>query len=132
MQKSSMRGNEFLLDPDGDPAMITFLQEVGVSPNDISMAFGFGFSADASASAFMFVVRAPGADSNTLLGAFQQAMASDTESPMEWSSASIGGKQVQAAETGDGTTYLYVSGDVVFWIFASDPASAAEIFSGLP
>jgi hypothetical protein len=132
MQKTSMRGNEYLLDPDGDPAMQNFLQQAGVSPTDISMAFGFGFSSDAATQAFMFVIRASGAESNALLAAFQEAMASDAESPLQWSSANVGGKQVQVAETGDGSTYVYVRNDVVFWIFASSSDVAAEMLSPLP
>lgn len=132
MEKSSMRGNEYLLDPDGDPAMLQFLQDAGVSPNDITMAIGYGFNADFTSQAFMFVVRAAGADSNELSSAFQEAMDADAESPMQWSDASVGGKQVKQSDSGDGTTYLYAKGDTVFWIFASDPASAEEILSGLP
>jgi hypothetical protein len=132
MQKTSMQGNEYLLNPDGDPAMLQFLQDVGVSPNDISMATGSGFNADFSSSAFMFVIRAQGANSDALLSAFQQAMDSDAASPLEWSSANIGGKQVQTSGDDSGTTYLYAKGDIVFWIFASDLEAAAEILGGLP
>ncbi len=95
MQKASMQGNEYLVDPDGDAAMQQFLQDAGVSPSDISMAFGYGYNADFSSNAFMFVVRAEGANSNALVPAFQQAMQADAETAMQWSSANVGGKQVQ-------------------------------------
>jgi hypothetical protein len=112
--------------------MQNFLQQAGVSPTDISMAFGFGFNAETGEQAFMFVIRASGAESNALLAAFQEAMASDAESPLQWSNANVGGKQVQVAETGDGSTYVYVRNDVVFWIFASSSDVAAEMLSPLP
>jgi hypothetical protein len=95
------------------------------------MAMGFGFSSDFSSSVFMFVVRAEGADSNTLLAAFQEAMNSNAASPLQWSSANVGGKQVQSAAVDSGSTYLYATGDVVFWI-TGDPASADEVLGGLP
>ena len=132
MQKTSMQGNQYLLDPDGDPAMLQFLEVVGVPPDNISMATGFGFNADYTSSAFMFVIRAEGADSNRLTSAFKEAMDSDAASPLEWSSANVGGKQVETSRDDSGTTYLYAKGDIVFWIFASDPEAAAEILSGLP
>ncbi len=132
LKKESMQGSEYLLNADSDPAMVQFLQDAGVSPNDISMAYGFAFSADFSSSLFMFVVRAEGADSTALLSAFQAAMDSDAASPLEWSSATVGGKQVHQAGADPGTTYLYPTGDVVVWLTASDTASAEEVLSGLP
>jgi hypothetical protein len=132
MQKTSMQGNQYLLDPDSDPATVQFLQDVGVSPNDISMAIGFGFNEDFSSNAAMFVVRAEGANSDALLNAFKNAMDSDTASPLEWSNATVGGKQVQVSSADSGDTYLYVKGDTVFWITASDPANAEEVLSDLP
>ncbi len=132
MQKSSSRGNEYLLDPDGDPAMQQFLQDVGVSPNDITMAIGFAFNEDFSSSVAMFVVRAQGANSDALVNAFKQAMQADASPPPEWTSANVGGKQVQTSGDDTGTSYLYAKGDVVFWISASARSLAEEVLSGLP
>jgi len=132
MDKTSFRGNEYLDDPGSDPATVAFLQQVGVSPSDISMAIGFGFSSDGSSFAAMFVIRAEGADSSALVSAFQEAMNQGGASPLEWSSATVGGKQVQVAAAASGSTYLYANGDIVFWINASDVAIAEEILSGLP
>jgi len=130
INKTSMRGNEFLVSPDSDPAMVQFLQDVGVSPDDLSIAIGFGFSADASVA--MFVFRAAGADSNTLLNAWKQVTDADAETPIEWASATVGGKQVETTDQGGGTTYLYVKNDLLVFLSTSDPATAEEIIGGLP
>jgi hypothetical protein len=131
LTKESSRGDEFVASADADPAVAKFIDDLGVSPSDISMAQGFAFAADFSSTLFMFVIRAEGADSNTLLTAFMEAMNSNAASPMQWSSATVGGKQVQSAGVDLGSTYLYAKGDIVFWITA-DSASAEEVLSGLP
>lgn len=131
LTKFSMRGNDFLLTPGSDAATIKFIQDLGVAPTDISMAFGLGSSAD-TGDLYVFVVRAAGADSSALVAAFTTAMNPDGSSAVEWSTVSLGGKQVQAA-TGDvGEIYVYAKGDTVFWVIASGQASAEEALRGLP
>lgn len=130
--ETSMQGNEYLLDPDGDPSMLQFIQDVGVSPNDISMAIGSGSNADFSSTVVMFVIQAQGANSDALLDAFKQAMATDASPAPVWTSANVGGKQVQSSGDDFATSYVYTKGDDIFWIFATDPEIAAEILSGLP
>lgn len=131
LTKRSSTGDEFVNSADADPAVAKFIDDLGVSPTDIAMAQGFAFSADFSSSVFVLVIRAEGADSNTLLSAFLEAMNSSAASPLQWSSASVGGKQVQSASVDSGSTYLYAKGDIVFWITA-DLASAEEVLSELP
>lgn len=130
MQKTSMRGNEFLTSGD-DQAVTKFIEDLGVAPTDISIAIGFGFTADASSSLGMFVFRASGADTNRLVSAFKAATDTDRDAPLTWSSASVGGKQVETAVDGDSTYYLYAKGDVLFYL-SGDPASTEEAISGLP
>ena len=132
IQKQSMQGSEFLTAPGSDPATIQFVQDLGVSPSDISIAIGFGFSADASASLVMFVFRAAGADTDRLVSAFKQASDSDGGTPLEWSSETVAGKQVEVADDGGSTTYLYATGDLLIFLTASDPATAEEVIGGLP
>jgi hypothetical protein len=132
LTKASMRGSDYLVSGNADPATVKFLQDLGVSPNDISMAYGIGFSADASSTVAMFVFRAAGANSAQLLSAFKTASEADSSSPLQWASANVGGKQVEASSGGSETTYLYVKGDVLFFVGASDPAVAAGILNGLP
>jgi hypothetical protein len=131
MQKTSTKGDEFLTSSDSDPAVVKFVNDLGVQPSDISIAIGFGFSADASSSLGMFVFRASGADTNRLIAAFKEANDSDRETPLQWSNASVGGKQVETAVDADTTYYLYAKGDVLFFL-SGDPASAEEAISGLP
>ncbi len=132
LTKASMQGNDYLVSGNADPATVKFLQDLGVAPKDISMAYGIGFSADASSSVAMFVFRASGANSDQLLAAFKTASNANTSSPQQWSSTNVGGKQVEASTSGSETTYLYVKGDVLFFVGASDPAVAAGILNGLP
>jgi len=132
MKKSSFRGSDYLLAPGSDPDTVKFIQDLGVSPSDISMAIGFGFSADFTSSVAMFVFRAKGANSGALVTAVKASLDSSGGSPEEWSSATVGGKQVETAGQDGGSTFLYVKGDVLIWLTVSDPATAATILNGLP
>lgn len=131
MQKTSTKGDEFIASSDSDPAVAKFIEDLGVSPGDISLAIGFGFSADGSSSLGMFVFRAAGADTNRLIAAFKEANDSDRDAPLTWSNTTIGGKQVEQATDGETTFYLYAKGDILFYI-SGDPDSTAEAISGLP
>ncbi len=131
MQKTSTRGDEFLTSSGADPAVAKFVNDLGVSPSDISIAIGFGFTADASSSLGMFVFRASGASTDRLVAAFKEANDADRDAPLTWSSASVGGKDVEKAVEGDQTYYLYAKNDVLFYL-SGDPASTEEAISGLP
>ena len=131
MQKSSAKGDEYLTSPDADAAVAKFVSDLGVKPSDISIAIGFGFSTDGSSSLGMFVFRASGADTNRLISAFKTAYDTDRDVPLEWSSTTLGGKQVESAVDGETTYYLYAKGDVLFFL-SGDPASIEEAISGLP
>ena len=130
--KESLKGSEFLVSADSDPAQIKFVEEVGVSPSDISIATGSANNADFTEFLFVFVIRAQGADSNRLRSAFLTASAEDGSTPLEWVDATVGGKSVQTATGGSiGTSYLYASGDVLVWLVASTDDLAGEFFSKL-
>lgn len=131
IQKTSMRGNDYLISPDSDPETVKFLNDLGVAPSDISMAFGFGFDAQNN-SLVMFVIRAKGASSDKLASAFIQASSSGSSSPLQWTDTTVSGKQVKTANSDGGTTYLYATGDIVVFLTASDPAAATQIIGGLP
>jgi hypothetical protein len=131
MQKTSTKGDEFLTSSDADPAVAKFVNDLGVSPSDISIAIGFGFSADASSSLGMFVFRASGADTNRLIAAFKEANDADRDAPLTWSGTTVGGKQVESAVDGETTYYLYAKDDVLFFL-SGDPTSTEEAISGLP
>ena len=131
MNKTSTKGDTFLTSSGSDPAVVKFVNDLGVKPSDISIAIGFGFSADASSSLGMFVFRASGADTNRLIAAFKVANDSGRQTPLKWTSTTLGGKQVETAVDGDTTYYLYAKGDVLFFL-SGDPASTEEAISGLP
>jgi len=128
--KTSMLGNEFLVAPTSDPATIKFVQDLGVSPEDISIAIGYHISADATV--IIFLLRAAGADTNQLTSAFKEAQNASAGSPIQWSASSLGGKQVEVGDLSGQPTYLYGHGDVLAWVTASTEALAEEAISGLP
>lgn len=132
MTKSSFRGNDYLIAPGADPQTIKFLNDVGVSPSNIAMAIGSGFDQTAGSAVFVFIVRAQGGDSSKLLSAFEGAMNANAASPLQWTNATVGGKQVQSAPGGTGNTYVYAKGDTVFWVIATKEADAVTVLGGLP
>lgn len=134
IQKESMAGSEYLTAPGSDPATVKFVEDLGVSPSDISIAVGFAFSADASApprSLIMFVIRAAGADTNRLVSVFKDATDADRDTPLEWTSDNVGGKSVEKAVDGDSTIYLYAKNDILIFV-SGDPDSITEVLGGLP
>jgi hypothetical protein len=131
MDKRSMDASEFKDSPDSDPATVKFLDALGVSASDISIAVGFGFSADASSNLVMFVFRAAGADTEQLVSGFKTAMDSDRDTPLTWTTAEIGGKQVETSTDDGSSIYLYANDDVLFFI-TGDAASIEEAIGGLP
>jgi hypothetical protein len=131
MTKTSMRGNEFLISESSDPATVQFLEDLGVAPNDVSMAVGFGFSTDATTSLIMFVFRAEGADTNQLISAFKASLDSQRDTPLTWTSGEIGGKSVEKALDGETAIYLYAKDDILIFV-SGDADSAAEAISELP
>ncbi len=126
-----MDASEFKGSPDSDPATVKFLDELGVSASDISIAVGFGFSADTASSLIMFVIRAADAETSQLVSGMKGAMDSERDTPLTWSSTEIAGKQVETSTDGGATIYLYAKDDVLFFI-TGDAASTAEAIGGLP
>jgi hypothetical protein len=131
MQKESMAGSAYLLSPQSDPATVKFVQDLGVSPSDISIAVGFGFSSDGSSSLVMFVIRAAGADTDRLVSVFKAADDQSRDTPLTWNTTNFAGKQLQVAMDGSTTIYLYAKGDILFFI-SGDAASAQVAIGGLP
>jgi hypothetical protein len=132
MKKESMRGNDYLVAQGSDEATIQFIRDLGVSPSDISMAFGSGADQTAGSFAFVFIVRAQGASSDKLLSAFETAMSQDAASPVQWTDSTVGGKHVRVTASDTGSTYVYVKGDTVFWIITTVADDAAKVLGGLP
>jgi hypothetical protein len=131
ISKQSVQAGDFLTAPGSDPAAVKFVEDLGVSPSDISIATGSGNNADFTKFVFAFVIRARGADSNRLISAFQSAGSADA-SPLEWSGTTVAGKSVQTADAAGGTNYIYAKNDVMFWVIASDAAVAEQFIALLP
>jgi hypothetical protein len=132
MTKQSMKGSDLIASGSGDPAAAKFLQDLGVSPGSIAIAYGFGVSADASTGAAMFVFQATGAGKDKLVQVFKQSMDASRTTPLTWASQSVGGKDVQVATDSGQTTYLYATNDLLFMLSVNDPAAAAAVIASLP
>jgi hypothetical protein len=131
IEKESLRGSEFLVDADSDPAQVKFVEDLGVSPEDISIATGSATNADFSEFLFLFVIRAEGSDGDRLKAAFLTASAQDGVTPPEWVDATVGGKSVETATSNGATSYLYTSGDILIWLIATPDELAGDFFSQL-
>jgi hypothetical protein len=134
MQKQSMKGSQFLTNSSSSPEAVKFVQDLGVSPNDISIAIGSGVSKDYSQTVFAFVIRASGADSGKLVSAFKTASAAGNASPLQWASATVAGKSVETAGSSDtgAANYIYAKGDVLIWMIATTPTLAEQFIGQLP
>ena len=135
MQKFSMRGDQFLTSGQEDPTTARFLEELGVSPNDVSIAFGFGFAPDFTSGAAMFVFRAEGASEDRLLQVFKDSMDEDRDVPLEWTTVTIAGHEVESAtdaDADDQAMFLYAKGELLYFVSTTDPAAAEEVIAGLP
>lgn len=134
LQKLSMRGNEFANSGGASAEAEEFLRTLGVSPEDVSVAIGFGLSTDTGSGVAVFVFRAEGADSARLLQAFKDATDAERETPLEWESVNIGGKQVERAADPEqnNRVYLYVKDDLLAFVATTNEDDAAEVLGGMP
>jgi hypothetical protein len=136
LQKASMNGNEFVGSGNASQEAQDFLTGLGVSTDDVSVAIGFGADVSGSGDAVaVLLFRAKGASSDRLLSLFKEATNRDRKTPLVWAPASLGGKEVQKAadpEQGDGSVYLYATGDLLAFVTAGDDTKATEALSALP
>jgi hypothetical protein len=133
LQKLSMLGDEFASSGTSAEAE-EFLRNLGVSPEDVAVAIGFGVAPDSGSGVAVFAFRAEGADSGRLLQTFKDATDAERETPLEWETANVGGKEVERATDPeqDNSVYLYVNGDVLVFVATTSEDDAAEVLSGLP
>ena len=134
LQKLSMRGNAFANSGGASAEAEEFLRTLGVSPEDVSVAIGFGLSTDTDSGVAVFVFRAEGADSDRLLQAFKDATDAERETPLEWESVNIGGKQVERAADPEqnNRVYLYVKDDLLAFVATTNEDDEAEVLGGMP
>jgi hypothetical protein len=135
LQKFSMKGDEFVNSQSATEETEDFLRGLGVSTDDVGVAFGFGFSSETGDAVAMFVFRAVGAGTDRLVSVFKEATDSERQTPLDWEPATVGGKQVERAtdsEQQGQTIYLYAKDDILFFLAASQEEQAAEALAGLP
>jgi hypothetical protein len=112
-----------------------FFDRVGADPSDLSSAFGSGTDLSNASNPkiiTLVAIRVAGADEGRLLDEFLAAM--QTENTGQVTEQTVGGKDVVAfgSEVQGVSTYMYVKGDVIFIIGASDADLAADALAALP
>lgn len=134
LTKASMKGSDFVNQSTQSPELIAWLNSLGKSLNDISVAYAFDMSG--TTPSFIFAFRVAGVDHTTLFNAMQEAAAKSSEAPTDFTQQTIAGKSVQVATTSTSgistTQYVYGAADVIFLIETSDQATAQEALSHLP
>jgi hypothetical protein len=132
--KYSFKGSSFLESgADNQQDLVDFLNTLGKSPNDLSVAFAGdpNGTLDVQLGAF----RVAGADSNALLQAF--VVATQKQSPQDQvTQQNVGGKQVtqivDPSDTSTGPIYVYANGDTLFYVSSHDAALAAAALQAMP
>ena len=135
LQKASMSGNEFVGSGNATKEAQDFLDALGVSSQDVSVAIGFGADTGTGEALAVLLFRANGASSDRLLSLFKAATDKERDTPLDWQSADLGGKHVEKAtdpEQGNSTLYLYATGDLLVFVTAGNDQKAAEALSALP
>lgn len=137
LQKASMSGEQFVGSGGASQEAQDFLQGLGVSVDDVSVAVGFGTDLASTGTVAILLFRAQGASSDRLVSLFKQAADRDRDNPLDWQAASVGGKQVERAAdpeqgTGSGSIYLYATGELLAFVTAGNDDTAAEALSRLP
>jgi len=135
LQKSAMSGEEFVGSGGAGQEAQDFLQGLGVSAEDVSVAVGFGADLGSGNTVAILLFRAQDVSSDRLVSLFKQAADQDRDNPLDWQSASVGGKTVERAadpKQGSGSIYLYATGDLLAFVTAGSDDIAAEALSRVP
>lgn len=129
LTKASMKGTDFVNSASSSPELKAWLDSVGKSLNDVSAAYAFDLTGKSPAAVFAF--RVQGVDHTQLIDKLKTSMQSDG-TVTSWTSANVGGKDVQQGEASDGTLYVYGTADIVFFVKTDNATLAAEALSHLP
>lgn len=123
----SMSGNDFLAFAGGtNNPLGPALQQLGKTPEDLSVAFGG--TADGSITVFAFRIK--GVNAGQFLNAYTGVAGSSSGATI--TDANLGGKAVKKVVTGPQTVYLYLHGDVIWTVTSTSPTNLAEAFTKLP
>ena len=101
------------------------LDAQGKTLDDVSAAFAF--TSDAAAS--IIAIRVAGGDAAPVAQALLTALSGGQD--FEAAPGDVAGRDVTVLSTDDGSTYLYVNGDVAWFVDAEEPA-LSEIIGALP
>ena len=133
LTKASMKGSDFVKSTTSSPELVAWLNSVGKSLNDVSAAYAFDLTGATQAAIFAF--RVQGVDNAKLIDGLKTSMDTSNTTKLTWTSANVGGKNVQQAadpnQTGS-TLYVYGTADIVFFVTSKDASTAAEALSHLP
>ncbi len=133
-QSFSMSGPDFVT-ADVDQQFVSFIDSLGADIGDVSVAFAFGSNTDGTNTASVFAFQVAGADAPDLIDEFKATADEEGEDPLVWNPETVGGKSVEVAEpNADFPTplALYATGDVLYFVSATDPAVFEEIIAALP
>jgi len=131
LTKASMKGSDFVNSSSSNPELKAWLDSLGKSLDDVSAAFGF--VASGTSGSFIFAFRVQGVDHSKLMDEFIKT-SNTSGTAMTFTSANVGGKNVQKATdtSQNATIYLYGTADLLFLVETNDPAIAQEAISHLP
>lgn len=135
LQKSSMRGEDFIDSQEADELTREFLRQIEVDPEDLAVAVGFGLNRDTGTGLGVLVFNAQGADPDALVRVFKETSDAERETPLEWESVTVGGKEVERTTDplqGDQVVHLYGHEDTLFLVSATSDEIAAEALEALP
>jgi hypothetical protein len=112
-----------------------FFDRVGADPNDLSSAFGSGTDLSNASNPkiiTLVAIRVAGADEGRLRDEFLAAM--ESGSTGQATEQTVGGKDVVAfgSDVQGVSTYMYVKGDVIYILGASDADLAEDGLAALP
>lgn len=115
-----------------DPEARDFLEQVGGDVDRMSSALGLGLDAEAGRFVTIIVFRIPGADEQALLDQFEATL-TDDEAGLEFTTATVEGKEVLTATSAEqGTLYLYAQNDTLFAIGGTTPELGEAALSQIP
>jgi hypothetical protein len=135
LTKRSMNGDQFVNSGTANQQQKDFLEDLGVTTDDVAVAFGFGASTETGQGVAVFVFRAIGAGSDRLISVFIDATDSSREVPLDWQPTRVSDKAVYRAtdpEQNNQTIYLYAIDDTLFFLAATQEEDAAEALAALP
>jgi hypothetical protein len=133
-QTFSMSGPDFL-SADIDDQFVRFVESLGADIDDVSVAFALGSNFDVTDTASVFAFQVDGAEAAELVDEFKASAEEEGADPLTWEPQTVRGKSIEVAQPNDDfptPIALYATGDVLYFVSCTDPASFEEIIASLP